>query len=95
MIQATNDDGGEPGYQGLGGAHYSLSTGLAILTRVADLDDYFRHQVISGPAAFSIKAADYDDFSRAFRIKLRRELAPAISRLQDQPSGAGLALRPR
>ncbi len=53
--------------------------GLAILTDVADLDVYYRQHVISGPHAFVLKAGNYDDFARAMRLKLLRELAPAVS----------------
>ncbi|MDP6706703.1 MAG: DUF1194 domain-containing protein [Alphaproteobacteria bacterium] len=54
--------------------------GLAILNEEPDLDAYYQRQVIGGPGAFVITAADYADFARAIRAKLVREI-----------SGAGLA----
>lgn len=47
--------------------------GLAVLTDVPELDDWYRRNVITGPGAFVI-AADYEDFARAMRIKLLREI---------------------
>ncbi len=55
--------------------------GLAIQTDVADLDRYFREQIISGPDAFVMAATNYADFARAMQAKLLRELAPAISQI--------------
>lgn len=52
--------------------------GLAILTDVASLDDYYRREVVTGQGAFVVKAAGYEDFARAMRLKLLRELAPVI-----------------
>ena len=56
--------------------------GLAIVNEQPRLDEYYRRNVIAGPGAFVIEAADYDDFARAIRAKLVREIR-----------GAGLALR--
>ena len=53
--------------------------GLAILTDDDRLVDYFERNVITGPDAFVIKATNYDDFARAMKIKLLRELSPVIS----------------
>ncbi len=53
--------------------------GLAVMTDVAYLDIYYRHEVITGPGAFVIRATGYNDFARAMRLKLLRELAPAVS----------------
>ena len=52
--------------------------GLAILTDVEHLDDYYRREVVTGQGAFVVKASGYDDFARAMRLKLLRELAPVI-----------------
>lgn len=54
--------------------------GLAIENDVPELAKYFRDQIISGPDAFVVAAADYPDFARAMQTKLLRELAPKISR---------------
>ena len=48
--------------------------GLAVTTDRADLGRYFREQVIGGPGAFVVTARDYEDFVRAIRIKLLREI---------------------
>ncbi len=53
--------------------------GLTVLTDDHALENYFRKNVIAGPAAFTINATSYDDFARAIKIKLLRELAPEIS----------------
>jgi hypothetical protein len=48
--------------------------GLAVTTDRADLGHYFRERVIGGPDAFVVTAQDYEDFVRAIRIKLLREI---------------------
>lgn len=49
-------------------------SGLAILTDEADLDAYYRENVIAGPNGFVMVADEYSDFARAIRRKLLREL---------------------
>jgi hypothetical protein len=51
--------------------------GLAILNEESTLDRYYLDSVIGGPGAFLITAAGYDDFARAIRRKLIREIAGA------------------
>ena len=48
--------------------------GLAIENQVQGLSAYYRHNVITGFAAFAIEAADYKDYIQAFRRKLLREI---------------------
>lgn len=48
---------------------------LAITNEYADLDVYFREQVIGGTDTFAEKANGYADYPRAIRAKLLRELA--------------------
>jgi hypothetical protein len=48
--------------------------GLAILAETPDLESYYRREVITGPDAFVVAAADYEDFARAMRLKLLREI---------------------
>lgn len=48
--------------------------GLAILLEDPTLDYYFRNNVIGGPGCFVEKATDYEDFRRAIRRKLLREI---------------------
>lgn len=53
--------------------------GLPIITRDhPDLDKYYRENVISGSGAFVEKATSFDDFARAIRQKLFREIAQPI-----------------
>lgn len=51
--------------------------GLAILNEDDRLDRYYSEQVIGGAGAFLITATDYQDFARAIRLKLLRELEGA------------------
>jgi hypothetical protein len=51
--------------------------GLAILNEEPELDRYYGESVIGGDEAFVVTAADYDDFARALRAKLVREVAGA------------------
>ena len=60
--------------------------GLAILNDEPFLDRYYERQVIAGPDAFVVAAADYQDFAAAIVRKLVREIAgPQIARF---PSSA-------
>ncbi len=49
--------------------------GLAIETDYPGLLEFFRSNLIGGPGAFALRAADYDDFAAAMRQKLIREIA--------------------
>src|SRR5919106_147362 len=51
--------------------------GLAILNESPTLDRYYAEHVIGGPDAFIMSASDYDDFARAIRLKLLREIRGA------------------
>jgi Protein of unknown function (DUF1194) len=53
--------------------------GLAIASDAEGLEDYYRHKVISGSDAFVEPAADFEDFARALKAKLLRELRPFSS----------------
>lgn len=48
--------------------------GLAILSDDPNLDVYYRARVATGPGSFVIQAADFEDFGRAIRLKLIREI---------------------
>ena len=48
---------------------------LAILNEVSYLNYYFQNRVIGGPGAFVQIAKDYNDFGRAIRRKLLREIS--------------------
>jgi hypothetical protein len=56
--------------------------GLAIVNEIPSVDLYYADHVIGGPDAFLLVAKDYDDFARAIRRKLLREIesAPVASR---------------
>lgn len=47
---------------------------LAVVNAEADVDDYYRAEVIGGPGAFVEVARDYEDFVNAIKRKLLREL---------------------
>ncbi len=67
--------------------------GLAILTDLAILDQYYAQNVIAGPGAFVITAANYADFARAMHKKLRKELEVPISFRKFGPGPQPAALR--
>lgn len=49
--------------------------GLAITNEAHDLTEYYRAGVIGGPGAFVMTATDYDDYARAIRRKLLKEIS--------------------
>ena len=49
--------------------------GLAILNDDPDLERYYRRHVVTGPGAFTMAAADYEDVAAAMRRKLLREIS--------------------
>ena len=66
-------------------AQRATVNGLAILTRdFPRLDQYFREQVISGPGAFVVVADGFEDFGRAIREKLWREISHQVARGGDK-----------
>jgi hypothetical protein len=60
--------------------------GLAILTEEPWLEDYYRRNVIGGPAAFALAARDFGSFADAMLRKLMQEVAgtgaPALAQMQ-------------
>ncbi len=62
--------------------------GLAILDDEPDLDAYYRDEVIGGPGAFVEIADTIDDFARAMRVKLLREIEhrPVVGQLAAPPA---------
>jgi hypothetical protein len=78
--------------------------GLAIENEVADLADYYRGNVQSGPGSFVMAVKTYEDFGEAMRRKLLREIEyrPRITRLlplsgggqQAPPDGLSTRFRP-
>jgi hypothetical protein len=67
--------------------------GLAILRENPGLDRYYAEHVIGGPDAFVMIANDYDDFARAIRQKLLREIRGAP--LADAARPKAYVARPR
>lgn len=64
-----------------------IINGLAIANEFPDLEVYYRDHVIGGPGSFVVAATDYEDFARAIRFKLLREIlgdAVTQNRLKDQ-----------
>ncbi len=47
---------------------------LAVVNEQVELTDYFREHVIGGSGAFVLAATDYEDYARAIRLKLLREI---------------------
>jgi Protein of unknown function (DUF1194) len=71
---------------------------LAITNEVADLGDWFRDKVITGPDAFVMQVTGFDTFGDAIARKLAREIAlpqvadlPACVRAQSLPPCTGPA----
>jgi hypothetical protein len=60
--------------------------GLPILELEPDLEDHYRSNVIGGPGAFTIAAANFEDFGNAVRRKLILEIAGLA---RDSDRGAG------
>lgn len=84
-------------WQGRAAAHGAGITvnGLAILAEEPELDRYYRAELITGPDAFAIAAASYEDFAEAMYRKLLREIEyrPAVSRRGLVPKSGGAAHR--
>lgn len=56
--------------------------GLAIESDFSGLSDYYRRDVITGPGAFVVTADDFEDYPRAIRLKLLRELLKQTATLE-------------
>ena len=55
-------------------------SGLPILSEnFPALDEYYRNEVIAGPGAFVEKASGFEDFGRAIRRKLLREIQNQVA----------------
>jgi hypothetical protein len=52
--------------------------GLAILTEVGGLDDYFRENIMGGEGSFVLAADDFESFAQAIFNKLIREIAGIV-----------------
>ncbi len=63
--------------------------GLAIQISIPDLTEYYRDNVLVGPDSFVLPADDFEDYARAIRKKLLRELAPAVIGQAAPPGSSG------
>jgi hypothetical protein len=52
--------------------------GLAILTEVGGLDEYFRDNIMGGEGSFVVAAENFDSFAQAILNKLIREIADTL-----------------
>ena len=59
--------------------------GLAIVNEIPAVRPYYAGHVIGGPGAFLMVAKDFDDFARAIRTKLLREIQSAPIAARDAP----------
>ena len=75
---------------------YSVQVnGLPIITEdEPELDDYYRKNVISGPGAFIVTANGFDDFTRAIRVKLIREIANNVAYIDSENARETAGLLP-
>jgi hypothetical protein len=53
-----------------------IVNGLAIESEQAGLFEYYQNNVITGADSFVVRAADFNDYARAIREKLLKELRP-------------------
>jgi hypothetical protein len=90
-----NNDGYEPS-QAYAQRNFDGITVNGLVIRVIDLGvdtgvlPYYKSQVIRGPGAFTEVADRFEDYERAMRRKLERELAPAmIGALSPTSGGRG------
>ncbi len=60
--------------------------GLAILSDDPNLGIYYRSRVAMGPGSFVIYADDFEDFGRAIRLKLLREIRQLVGAGPSHPS---------
>lgn len=56
-----------------------IINGLPIMADLPGLDAYYKTRVIIGPDSFVEPARDFDDYARAIRAKLLKELRPLAS----------------
>lgn len=56
-----------------------IVNGLPIMADSPELAEYYKQRVIIGPESFVEPARDFEDYARAIRIKLLKELRPLAS----------------
>ncbi len=67
---------------------------LAIEEHHDDLTSYYHQYLISGPGAFVVTAAEFEDFHEAMQIKLLREISGSIFSKKLPLGGGRLAVKP-
>jgi hypothetical protein len=66
--------------------------GLVILNEEQQLSGYYWERVIGGEGAFVLQVADFEDFARAMRMKLIREIEVAMAANSSASDGSGVLL---
>ncbi|MCP5080757.1 MAG: DUF1194 domain-containing protein [Alphaproteobacteria bacterium] len=56
-------------------------------TSVAELTSYYQSNVITGPFAFVETALGFEDYRKAIKQKLLREMIPALAQMEPAPTG--------
>ena len=64
--------------------------GLVIVNEEQQLSRYYRERVIGGPGAFVLQVNDFEDFARAMRMKLIREIEIAMAAGSSAADGSGV-----
>ena len=84
-VIAVAGDGEDNGTADLEAARQSaraqgiIINGLPIMADSPDLADYYKQRVIIGPDSFVEPGRDFEDYARAIRAKLLKELRPLAS----------------
>jgi hypothetical protein len=90
----NNEDHG-PDMSYAAAAFDSITVNGLVIANAADfqteerLTAFFENQVLHGPGAFMVLADGFEDYERAMRIKLERELTPAAIGAVAAPRDAG------
>ncbi|MEL7542248.1 MAG: DUF1194 domain-containing protein [Pseudomonadota bacterium] len=83
-----SNEGREPGLvRSLMVAEGITINGLAILESEPGLRTYYRGNVAGGAGSFVVPADSFEDYPRAIKRKLLREILPAITMNETRPSG--------
>lgn len=81
-VAGDGEDNGGPDLEAARQAAHArgiIINGLPIMADSPDLDRYYRDRVTIGPDSFVEPARDFEDYARAIRAKLLKELRPLAS----------------
>jgi Ca-activated chloride channel family protein len=81
-VSGDGEDNGTPDLDAarkLARAQGIIINGLPIMADSPGLADYYKNHVVIGPDSFVEPARDFDDYARAIRAKLLKELRPLAS----------------